>query len=385
MIVAEMLVLFLFPALVVYLTRKVPFLGKVGAIALCYVTGFVLSVLPIHYDKNLSQTVASVLVALAIPLVLFSLDVAGVRKLAKKTLIAFALVIVSVMAVSAAAAVIAVGNGLSDGPALAGMTTGLYIGGTPNLFAVGSALSGDINIINLANISDSLVGGVYFLLILTAVKKLYRRLLGGSHAEECAPNSAEDMAQVQQEYDYKSIPRDRKSVWKLCGVVLLAVACLAVGAGLEILINGNMDGSLYIMVSVSVLGIACSFIPPVRRVKGSYQVGQYLILVFSLGLSMSIDFSRMIAGMLPTFLFFACVQTASIALHLILCRLFRIDGGTALITSTAGIYGPPFIAPVANAYGDRSLIVPGVICGTLGLVLGNLLGIGLGGVLTTLL
>ena len=151
------------------------------------------------------------------------------------------------------------------------------------------------------------------------------------------------------------------------------------------LINGSLDGSLYIMITVSILGIAASFIRPIREVRGTYQVGQYLVLVFSLGLSMSIDLGTLVREILPTVAYFACVQTACVLVHLILCKLFRIDGGTALITNSAGIYGPPFIAPIAEAYGDRRLIAPGIICAITGLVVGNLLGIGIGGALSFVL
>ena len=58
-----------------------------------------------------------------------------------------------------------------------------------------------------------------------------------------------------------------------------------------------------------------------------------------------------------------------------------MDGRRTVKTGPAGIYGPPFIAPVANAFGDRKLIAPGVICGALGLALGNFIGGALGTVL----
>lgn len=132
------------------------------------------------------------------------------------------------------------------------------------------------------------------------------------------------------------------------------------------------------MVAVSVLGVAVSFLRPVRETKGSYQIGQYLLLIFSMGLSMSIDLKLLVKEILPILAFFACVQVGCIVVHLILCKIFRIDSGTAIITGTAGIYGPPFIAPVANSYGDRSLIAPGIICGTVGLAIGNFVGLGMG-------
>lgn len=400
------------PALILWLTKKVKFLNFIGAIALCYALGIVISVIPLPYDRGLTEMIASIFVAIAIPLILFTFDITSVRHLAKKTIISFALVVVSALVVSVAACLIANAAGLENASILSGMSTGLYTGGTPNMIAVAKALLGEnsSDVIAAAQISDFFVGGVYFLLILTVIKPLYRKLLGDNKARKNVQVvegevGADDLQAMQNvattakdtttdeatkavqanntadEYDYKSIPRDKKSIVKLIGVIALAIACLALGAGLELIINGNLDGSLYIILTVSILGIAFSFVKPIRRIKGPYQIGQYLILIFSLGLSMSIDITKLVQAILPTLLFFACSQVAVIVIHLVLCKIFKIDAGTALITSTAGIYGPPFIAPVAKAYGDRDLIAPGIICGTLGLAIGTLLGWGVGALL----
>lgn len=384
MIIAELLVLFLIPALMVYLTKRNSLFRRISPIVLCYCFGFLLSLLPISYDKELSSMVASVLVALAIPLLLFSFDLRSIRQLAKPMLIGFALIIVSVILVSSAAAFIGAGLGMENVTALSGMATGLYVGGTANLFAVGSALLREnaSTIINLANIADSIVGSIYLLVLLTVLKPLYTRFLG---TRESKRDNALSSAAAEPEYDYSLLPREKRGIWRLVGVVALAAACFGCGVLAELLINGNLDGSLFIMITVSVLGILFSLIRPVREAVGSYQVGQYLILIFSLGLSMSMDLSKLVSGILPTLLYFSAIQILSLALHFLLCKIFHIDGGSAIITGTAGIYGPPFIAPVANAYGDRSLIAPGVICGTLGLVLGNLLGISLALVLRVFL
>lgn len=402
--VVMILAMFCLPAFIVWLTKKVKFLNTIGAIALCYVLGFIFSVIPIPYDKGLTQTVASVIVALAIPLILFTVDLGGVKKLAKKTILSFVLVIISTVVISSCAFLIANSAGLQNASQLAGMATGLYIGGTPNLYFVGNALLTGENanaVIAAANTSDFFVGGVYFLLLLTVIPPLYRKLLDGKKdnkklkakdassetvLEDATDNVATEepqatpdtVAEVDDgivadntatenvtseeeydtthtaEYDYKSIPRDKKSIWRLIGVIALAVGCLAVGAVLNLLITNGLDQTLYLLITVSVLGVAFSFIKPVRETKGAYQVGQYMLLIFSLGLSMSLDLSVLVKEILPTLLFFACTQTACIILHLVLCKIFKIDSGTAIITSTAGIYGPPFIAPVANAAGNKN-------------------------------
>ena len=88
--VVVVLAMFLLPALVVWLTKKIKFLNTIGAIAVCYLAGFIISVLPLGYDKALTQNIASILVALAIPLILFTIDLGSVKKLAKKTELSFA-------------------------------------------------------------------------------------------------------------------------------------------------------------------------------------------------------------------------------------------------------------------------------------------------------
>ncbi|MBQ7315277.1 MAG: DUF819 family protein [Clostridia bacterium] len=394
--IASLIVMLILPAGAVALCRRVHILNVIGAVALCYVAGLVISLLPVPYDKGMTQTVASVAVALAIPLILFGFDLRSVRRLTAKTTLGLTLQFIAVAA--SASAVFFISEpllGLENAAPLSGMAMGLYTGGTPNLVATGNALlpsATRTETILAANTADFLVGGVYFLMILTVVRPLYRRFLGNGQAQAPKNDVKTDDTSVAScdssvtafvdEYDYGFLKNDKKRLLNLALCVLLAVACLGVGALLEILINGNMDGSLYIMVTVSVLGLALSFVPRVRKAEGTYPVGQYLILVFSLGLSMSLDLSALARELLPTLAFFAMTQVLTVIVHLLLCKLFRVDGGTALITSTAGIYGPPFIAPVANSYGDRSLIVPGIVCGVFGLAVGNLVGIGLGSLLS---
>jgi uncharacterized membrane protein len=68
----------------------------------------------------------------------------------------------------------------------------------------------------------------------------------------------------------------------------------------------------------------------------------------------------------------------AIILHFLLATIFRIDRDTVIITSTAAIYGPAFIGPVANAIKNKEMIVPGITMGLLGYAIGNYIGIGIG-------
>lgn len=382
-VIAVLAILFL-PVFAVWLTRHFKIFGVIGAIALCYICGFAFSTIGfsgVSYDKGLTETIAYVMVALSIPLILFSIDLRSVKTLAKSTIIGYVLCIVSAIVV--AAVMFAVCRiFLPDSPKLAAMTIGLYTGGTPNMDAIGVVLGTGSDTINAANVSDSLVGGIYFLLLISVAPKVYGKLLGKGTAPVTVSQQTENTVDTQKktdDYTFGFSIKDKKCVFKLIGAFFLAICCVGIGALLEFLIEGTIGSNLiYILLSVSVLGVAFSFIRPVREIKGQYNLGMYLILMFSLSLSMSIDWSVFLSGILPTIAFFAVAQISVILLHLLLCKIFRIDGPTSVITSTAGVYGPPFIAPVAKAIERPDMIAPGVICGAVGLAIGTLLGSGIG-------
>lgn len=387
--IVSILIIFGLPVPIVWLTRKNKIIGAIGAIACCYIVGFAFSTIGLSgtsYDKGLTTTVAYVLVALSIPLILFSIDLRAVKRLTKGTVIGYLLCIVAVIIVAVAMFFIT----LSFFPSvnLSAMIIGLYTGGTPNLNAIGAAMGAESNVLSAANVSDTLVGGIYFLLLISVAPKFYRLILNRKKKPLESPVAMQMEAKVQpvveneekhDDFKFGISIKDKKSILKLVGAFALAVGCLGIGVLLEVLIEGTVgENLLYILLAVSVLGVAFSFIKPIRQIKGQYTLGMYLILMFSLALSMSIDWSIFLTDILPTLAFFACAQVAVILLHILLCFIFRVDGDTAIITSTAGVYGPPFIAPVAKAADRPDLIAPGVICGAVGLAIGTLLGLGVG-------
>jgi uncharacterized membrane protein len=74
----------------------------------------------------------------------------------------------------------------------------------------------------------------------------------------------------------------------------------------------------------------------------------------------------------------------SLVLHVALAAIFRIDTDTMIITSVAGICSPPFVPMVASALKNRDVILPGVVTGLVGWVVGTYLGIGVSTILSGL-
>ncbi len=384
------LLIFLIPVLVIRLTQSIPKLKKLGNITLCFTLGLLIDVLPFQYDKSFASTLSSVIVAIAIPIMLFGFNILDTRKAAGGVVKAFILQIVSTVVVSSSVALIAGKMGMENAGAYSGMTTGLYIGGTPNLLAVGHALTnGDMNAISSLVVSDTIVGSLYFLLILATGKHIYEYALGTSRRvmsrEDSSISECADLYNDYVDENVRLLSIGGSGIIKLVAVFMLAVLCFGIGVLLEILVNGNLDGSLFIIITVSVLGIVGGMIRPIRMVPGSYGLGQYMILVFSMGLGMSIDFSSISTAIKPVFIFCLVVQLGVAVVHMLFCKLFHVDAEVSIVTSIAGIFGPPFVVPIAQTLDDKKLMTPGVLCGVIGLSIGNILGILVGVVISTLI
>ena len=71
------------------------------------------------------------------------------------------------------------------------------------------------------------------------------------------------------------------------------------------------------------------------------------------------------------------VVFGSVILHFVLAKVFKIDRDTAVITSVAGIFGPPFVPVIADRFENKGMIVPGMTTGLIGFAIGNYLGMGI--------
>ena len=371
-VIIIILIVFL-PRIMTLLSDRFKFFGMLGPVFLCYATGLILSFL--FSDTSMAATLSEVCVPIAIPLILFSANLGALKKLAKPALISFGLIIVSVMAVTTVSTLI-FRDTIPGAEKFNAMLVGLYTGGTPNLMAIGLALGVSQDNILLANTADLIAGGIYFALILSFIPALLRKILPAFSLEQSANDKQLEDA-MSTDFATTKLPFSFKRFLRYIPSFLLAVACVGVSLAASYLITGNATNITVVMLGVTTLGVACSFIKKVRELPGTYNAGQYFIYMFSVAMGLSFDLSVLQPSALMLLAMLLFVQFGSVILHVILARIFRIDADTTLITSTAGIYGPAFIPPVANALKNKDIVLTGLICGILGYAVGNYIGIGM--------
>jgi len=368
------LIILLLPRCMVLLSDRFRAFGLLGPVFLCYAAGFLLSFL--FTDTGMAMTLSEVCVPLAIPLILFSSDFSSLKKLARPVLLSFLLMCLAAMA-SASVGYFLFRDSVAEARSISGMLVGLYTGGTPNLMAIGMALGLEQSYILLANTADLIVGGFYFFLLLSVMPKIARAFLPTYRSGTAEIGDRE----LEQRLDAQFVPEKEVFSWKSLlrrlPIFLLAVAALGISLGASWLITGKIGDVMIVMLGVTTLGAAFSFIPRVRRTPGAYTAGQYLILMFSVAMGLSFDLSVISKESLMLLFMLLFVQFFALLLHALLAKIAHIDADVALITSTAGIYGPAFIPSVANALKNSEIVLAGLICGILGYAVGNYLGIGL--------
>ena len=384
--VLMILLIALLPWAAMKLAKKVPFLAKLGSVFLCYALGLILSfpLKAMGSDLVLASDVSSVLVCVAMPLILFSANLPALRKLAKPMLGSFALNAVSVLAVAVVFFFLFRGL-LPDAAKISAMLIGTYTGGTPNMFAIGHGLGAGADRILLTQTADLIGGGIYFFLLISVLPPLLKKWLPEYRMSglQQGADSADLYGQKGAKVPFRNYP----------GIVLLALACALAAMGLCLLLPSKYGNSglaklseytAVIMLLVTSFGIALSFVKKVRSAPGSYQAGQYCILMFSAAMGMCFDVSTISGSVLLIFLMLLAIQFGTVILHFLLAKAARIDYHTAMITSTAGVFGPAFIIPVAGKLKNDEIILPGILCGILGYAAGNYLGIGVGQLLMLL-
>lgn len=366
--ILQVITIVLLPALLIDLTKRFKILRFMGPILLAYLAGIILANLPfLTWDRNLSMSISEVAVPIAIPLVLMSTNLLKWLKLARTTVLSFILVMVAAIA-SSLFTVFLFRDSLDISWKVAGMLTGCYTGGTPNLIAVGMSLDVPGDAMVLINTSDMIWGGLYFLLITSVVKKVYRRFLPKFvHTEDHTGGVDPFMQGVFS-------TGKRKGILNILLTVGISLLITGFTVGISMLIFGEMS-MVFILLVVSTLGVGISFSSKMHKIKGTWHIGQYVILLFSIGLGGTVDIAEFFKVSHTMVLYVGVMMFTAIIIHFILCKIFKIDSDTALITSTAGVYGPAFIAPVANSLNNQEVVVSGLITGLAGYAIGNYLGL----------
>ncbi len=362
------------PAVIIALCRRFPKLDKIGVVIICYLGGIALgnSGLVDAPSAAALSTAADFLVVLGLPLLLLTIDIEEWRKLAGKALVSFLLAAVAVSAV-AALGVRLIAPYVADAWKVGGMAVGVYTGGTPNLAAIKTALAVPNDTFLLVHTYDTVVSLLYILFCASLAQRLFTPALG-AFVPPRTEGGAAGTAPVESITAFSGM-LTRKRLPGLAAALLLAVAAVAIGFALSLAVPKDFRTAVAI-IAITSLGILASFIPGVRRIEKSFQLGMYFIYAFCFTVASMVSVRSLMNVNWPLLAFIVLCIGGGFLLHGLLCKLFGIDADTFIITSVSAVCSPPFVPVVASGLKNPHVILPGITTGIIGYVIGNYLGIG---------
>ncbi len=387
--ILQILLIFVVPYLIIRF-KNFKLTKLIGTIGMAYllgliVAGFIFLLYKLNIDFHLNTDIGEIgsyaAIAIGIPLLLFGSNLKEAKKLSKPVIKSFFALIISVVFVTTLTFVF-YGKNLLEGDALSAAAVGLYTGGTPNLNAIANIFHLEKELIALANLSDIIIGAVFYIFLLLLAKPIISKILPFDKEQKYLKSDSN--MKNTEDFNLKNF----KSSKRLFKAFLIALGMTAISAGVGILlwfILGAEDGRMLdflvpvMLVGVTVFGIFGSFIKNIRETEGTNILGHYLILVFSFSLASSVDFSELIGSDFGSLiLLYGIITIGSFIVHLGFARILKIDSDCMIVTATAGIYGPAFVPAITNQLKNENLTVPGLICGSIGYALGTFLGLGLG-------
>ena len=130
------------------------------------------------------------------------------------------------------------------------------------------------------------------------------------------------------------------------------------------------------ILMVSTLGVLFSFLKPVRKLERSFDIGMYLIYIFSIAMASMADFSNLnLSEGLNQILFLTITVFGSLLLHAIFCRVMRVDADSMTVSSVSFINSPPFVPMMVAVLKNKRTLIVGLGAGIVGYALGNHFGV----------
>jgi uncharacterized membrane protein len=253
---------------------------------------------------------------------------------------------------------------------VSGMLVGVYTGGTPNLAAIQTALNVDKNLYLATHISDMFIGAIYFLFILSVGQRFFHLFLPKFKKIN---HSDSNVNEVNDFDDYRGMFKKR-TLKHLFIALGLSVLISAIGGGISFLVPEEASMAVAIL-SITSLAVLFSFNKKVKKLEKSFQLGMYLILVFSLTVAAMGNIEQLLHSSPYILYYVALVIVGTFVLHMIFSAFFKIDADTTIVTTAALIMSPPFVPAVAGALKNRDILISGITVGIIGYAIGNYLGV----------
>ncbi|KXB43437.1 hypothetical protein HMPREF3188_01499 [Tissierellia bacterium KA00581] len=381
-------------AVSIYLEQTYSWAGKITGCILALAFTMVLSnfrIIP-AYDTVAYDLVWSWVVPIAIPMLLFKADLRKVWKESGKVLGIYLLSGLGTI-IGAFIAFFLLQKAIPELYKLSAMMVGTYTGGSMNLVAMSDAFPlTDKTLLGSAVVADNLFMGIYFVsLTIIPTIKFFKKHYSHPYEDEMEKYGTAGENKAAQFWAKKDV-----SLLDVAKVISISFVIVAIstelgkyissfkpeGAGFFVELIFGLFGNKYLLLT-TITAILATYTNVLAKISGAEEIGTFLIHIFFavIGAPASIEIILKKAPWLLVFC--ALIVVINMIITFIFGKIFRFSVEECCIATNANVGGPTTAAALAIARGWNKLVVPAMLVGILGYVIGNYYGLIVGNILKT--
>ncbi len=326
------------------------------------------------------------LVPLAIPLLLFRANLREIIRTGGRMFLVFHIssvgtLIGTVLAIWALRGRI----GSPDTEHAAGMMAASYIGGAVNFMALKTSYNVREAVSNPLIVADNFIMAAIFVALLgIAASKWFRAHYPHPHSIDTSGGEAANLA--AQHWQRKGIAL-LDVAWALAFAFVVFALATWLGRmtprlfpetgtpGIELGMLYTLLTNKFVLLTTVTLTLATLFARPLAKVNGTEEFGGYMLALFLFTLGLPADLMGVLKNAPLFFVFCGIIAVTNLTFTLAIGKLFRLQLEELLLAVNANLGGAPSAAAMAISAGWPRLVLPGILAGIWGYVIGTPVGV----------
>lgn len=372
----------------IWLEQRFEWASKLSGAIVALVGAMVLANLGIIPTESPTYDIVwAYVVPLAIPLLLFNSNIVKIWRESGRLLLIF--LISSIGTVAGTIIAFFLLRDLIPGvDQIAAMLAGSYTGGGVNFAAMASRFEVAGETVSSTVVADNLLMAIYFL-VLIAIPAIgfFRRNYTAPHQNEVEAQTDTHDNQAASYWKRKDISLSDIALAVGSSFVIVAVSfklaevfssLIPENANIFLTVLRGIIGDDYLMLTTITL-LLVSFVPRFfESINGAQEIGTFLIYIFFVVIGVPANIWLILQNAPLILVFAAIIVFINMTISFTAGRLFKFDLEEVVLSTNANIGGPTTAAAMAISRGWTKLVAPILIVGTLGYIIGNYLGTGLG-------
>lgn len=329
----------------------------------------------VPYESPSYDAVWSYVVPAAVPLLLFDADIRRIKRESGRSLAAFHIAALGTMLGTCAATALFYSN-IPEGKGVLAMLCGTYIGGSVNLAAMRAAFDVSPEISGATIVADNFLMAFYFFLLsaipgMAFFRKRYRAPREALKAEKESGVSAGEIAGYWSRHEI--------SLADIAASAAVAMVIVTASTKFTDFVNASaaheilkmLLGQKYLVITALTVILATIFPSFFKEIHGAKEIGTFMIYIFFVVIGVPASLSAILQRSPLLFAAAAVIVSVNLLVAMALGKLMKFDLEEIMVSCNATVGGPTTAAAMCITKGWRDLIVPSLLVGVWGYVLGN--------------